>query len=195
MGLGSFQESYRHSTIQSYISLFKEHPTFSAGEGFGHPVGFPDGKGYYNAQPFKKNYHLGDDLNGVGGGDTDYGDDIHSIGNGYTLFASDLGRWSGWGKVIAIIHETNIKERPFIISLYAHCSEMHIRKHDWVKRGQIIGKIGNADGLYKSHLHFEVRDDIFMGIGSGYKMDTTGYINPSDFVEQHLFINGESPNR
>jgi len=43
-------------------------------DAFDYPVGKPDAKQYYNAQPFGKNYHLGDDWNGKGGGNTDLGD-------------------------------------------------------------------------------------------------------------------------
>ena len=39
-------------------------------DGFDFPVGPPDAKGYYDAQSFGKNRHLGSDWNGVGGGNT-----------------------------------------------------------------------------------------------------------------------------
>ena len=38
---------------------------------FDFPVGKPDGKGYYNAQKFMENNHLGDDWNSVTGGNSD----------------------------------------------------------------------------------------------------------------------------
>ena len=57
---------------------------------FDFPVGKPDGYGYYNAQKFGENNHLGDDWNGVGGGNTDYGDSIFSVANGQVIFAEDV---------------------------------------------------------------------------------------------------------
>jgi hypothetical protein len=43
-------------------------------DGFDYPVGKPNGKGYYNAQKFGENTHLGEDWNGVRGGNSDLGD-------------------------------------------------------------------------------------------------------------------------
>jgi hypothetical protein len=52
------------------------HLTPTYAEHFDFPAGKPDGEGYYNAQGFGKNNHLGADWNGNGGGNTDLGDTI-----------------------------------------------------------------------------------------------------------------------
>ena len=57
---------------------------------FDFPVGKPDAKGYYNAQAFGKNNHLGDDWNAVTGGNSDLGDPIYAIANGKVTFAEDI---------------------------------------------------------------------------------------------------------
>ena len=145
---------------------------------FDLPVGKPVGKGYYNAQKFGENNHLGDDWNGLGGGDTDYGDSIYSIANGQVTFAKDIK--GGWGKVIRIKHK--YKEK-FYESLYAHCSKISVSKGEWVRRGQFIGNIGDCEGRYKAHLHLELRDSIEMPVGGGYSKERKGYINPSKFIE------------
>lgn len=133
-------------------------------DGYTFPVGNPKAKGYYNAQPFGKNNHLGDDWNAVTGGNTDLGDPIYSIANGKVSFADDIG--SGWGNVIRVIHYE--KSGECVESLYAHCDSIFVKKGEWVKRGEQIGTIGNADGQYYAHLHFEIRSDTLMTIGSGY---------------------------
>jgi len=46
---------------------------------FDFPVGKPDAKGYYNAQIFGKNNHLGDDWNGANGGNSDLGEPIYAV--------------------------------------------------------------------------------------------------------------------
>ena len=180
--IGSLADSFIESTMRYYENLFKENTTYIS-DGFDYPVGIPDGKGYYNAQAFTKNYHLGDDWNGLGGGDSDYGDHFHAVSNGYVTFTGDLGRRTGWGKVIRILHKMDNHPLEYVESLYAHCSEINVKEGDFVKKGQIVGAIGNADGLYKSHLHFEIRNNILMSVGSGYSSNFEGYLNPTMFID------------
>jgi murein DD-endopeptidase MepM/ murein hydrolase activator NlpD len=154
----------------------KEYEAFA----FDFPVGKPNGEGYYNAQKFGENNHLGDDWNGVRGGNSDYGDSIFSIANGRITFAEDVK--GGWGKVVRIKHFFKGK---FYESLYAHCSEIAVKKGDWIKRGNYIGSIGDCDGKYLAHLHLELRDSINMPIGGGYSNHNKGYLNPSRFIKNN----------
>ncbi|MEM6687327.1 MAG: M23 family metallopeptidase, partial [Bacteroidota bacterium] len=162
-----------------FEDIFKKNPAYIA-KGFDYPVGKPNAKGYYNAQKFQENNHLGDDWNGTGGGNTDLGDPIYTIANGYVTFAEDYG--GGWGNVIRIVHKYKGK---YYESLYAHCDKMLVKKGDFVKKGTKIGTIGNANGAYYAHLHFEIRDDIFMEIGGGYSTDTKGYVDPTKFIKSN----------
>lgn len=60
-------------------------PEFSSeniARSFDYPVGKPPGNGYYIAQKFQENAHLGEDWNAVTGGNTDLGDPIYAIANG-----------------------------------------------------------------------------------------------------------------
>lgn len=101
--------------------------------GFDFPVGKPDAKGYYNAQAFRKNDHLGDDWNGRGGGNTDLGDTIFAISNGYVTEAFQF--YGGWGKVMRIAScYKNQSDSKMVESLYAHMTEMFFKKGQWVKR-------------------------------------------------------------
>ncbi|MBN2434130.1 MAG: peptidoglycan DD-metalloendopeptidase family protein [Spirochaetes bacterium] len=149
------------------------------------PVGKPPLKDYYNAQNFgirNKNlnnkYHLGEDWNGIGGGDTDLSDPVYSIGNGLVIFAANAG--PGWGNVVMILHR--LKNDKLICSLYGHLHDYHVKPGDFVKHRFQIGNIGNADGLYYAHLHFELREDISLGVEGGYSNSTKGYLNPTDFI-------------
>ncbi len=148
---------------------------------FDFPVGKPNAKGYYNAQKFLVNNHLGDDWNAVTGGNTDLGDPIYSIANGYVKLAKNYG--GGWGNVIRIIHK--MPNGKLVESLYAHCDEILVKEKQWVKKGMKIGTIGNAGGQYLAHLHFEIRSNINLPIGPGYSTVTDGYLNPTKFIKQN----------
>ena len=47
-----------------------EQPAVPVAAGFDFPVGPPDAQGYYDAQSFGRNRHLGEDWNGNGGGNS-----------------------------------------------------------------------------------------------------------------------------
>ena len=156
-------------------------------DGFDFPVGKPNAKGYYNAQKFGKNNHLGDDWNGNGGGNTDFGDPIYSVSNGTVTEAVQFS--GGWGMVIRIAHEWNESGKlKKVESLYAHMDTMLVKVGDSVLKGQLIGKIGNAEGIYYAHLHLEIRDSIGYALGGGYSINTRGYLNPTAFIKAHRKI-------
>lgn len=149
--------------------------------GFDFPVGKPNAKGYYNAQKFGKNNHLGDDWNGKGGGNSDLGDPIYAIANGYVVFAENIH--GGWGNVIRIVHYINKNKQ--VESLYAHCDKIMVKQGQYVKKGQQIGTIGTNDGQYYAHLHFEIRSEVGMPIGNGYSKNTKGYLDPTEFIKNN----------
>ena len=160
-------------------SIFTANESYRSIE-FDFPVGKPNSKGYYNAQKFGENNHLGDDWNGVGGGNSDIGDPIYTISNGYVSAVKNAG--SGWGNVIRVIHSYN---NIYYESIYAHCDTIFVKENQLIKRGDKIGSIGTANGAYLAHLHLEIRDQIFMEIGGGYSTDTKGYVDPTEFIKTH----------
>jgi murein DD-endopeptidase MepM/ murein hydrolase activator NlpD len=161
-----------------YEPVFKNQPSYTS-DGFDYPVGKPNGKGYYNAQYFTKNNHLGDDWNGVNGGDSDLGDPVFTVANGYVSSCGNEG--GGWGNVIRIIHK--IDKNIYVESLYGHCQTVLVKPKTFVKRGDKIATIGNNNGMYKAHLHLEFRSIVDMPIGPGYSTNTQGYLNPTSFIK------------
>lgn len=164
----------------NYQNIFNLHPTFKS-DGFDFPVGKPNAKGYYNAQKYQVNNHLGEDWNAVTGGNSDLGHPIYAIGNGYVTFSEDVQ--GGWGNIVRIVHQVN--EDFYIESLYAHCDTILVRKGQLIKRGQKIATIGNAHGQYLAHLHFEIRSKIDQPIGGGYSENTEGFMNPTEFIKKN----------
>jgi len=169
----------------SQDSNFTVPPEFIANR-FDYPVGKPDAKGYFNAQKFGKNTHLGDDWNGLGGGNSDLGDPVYAIASGYVTYATDHN--ASWGNVIRITHY--LPDSTQVESLYAHCDEMMVKENQWVSVGDQIGTIGDAHGNWIAHLHLEMRDEVGMPVGAGYGRDTKGYIDPTEFIESHRVISG-----
>jgi len=149
-------------------------------DGFDYPVGAGSAKQFYDAQPFLKNNHLGSDWNAVTGGNSDLGAPILSVANGIVWEAKDYG--GGWGKVIRVIH---FYDGWFYESLYAHCREMNVRKGSLIKRGDTIGTIGNVNGKYLAHLHFEIRKELFLPLGKGYGKDISGHVDPTQFIKHN----------
>ena len=157
--------------------------------GFDYPVGETgyvtqanDGDGWYNAQDFGVNNHLGEDWNGEGGGDTDCGEPVYAVSKGTIVYAEDAG--SGWGNVIIVRHQ--LPDGTQVESLYGHLQSMN-KTSGTVERREQIGTIGK-DGWQYCHLHFEIRllnCRAWGSPGPGYSADATGWTDPSDFIDSH----------
>ncbi len=151
---------------------------------FDYPLGSENGALAYNAQPFTHNHHLGDDLNGIGGENSDLGDPIYAVADGTVLLAREGG--PGWGNVIIVLHAiTENGTRRYVQSYYAHCDTILVRAGEDVHRGQRIATVGTGGGHYFAHLHFEMREFVTPFIGAGYRANTEGWLNPSEFIAKH----------
>ena len=160
-------------------------------DGFQLPVGTNgDGKGYYKARGMSPNGHLGEDWDGVGGGDTDLGDPVTATAHGLVLYARDFHL--GWGNVIILRHAyLEAGQVAYVDSLYGHLNEILVREGQQVTRGQKIGTIGNNHGMYSAHLHFEMRKNLRIGMArSAFARDFTNYYSPSAFVAMHPKLEG-----
>jgi murein DD-endopeptidase MepM/ murein hydrolase activator NlpD len=58
---------------------------------------------------------------------------------------------AGYGRLIILDHGSGLT------SYYAHLDEILVKPNQWVKRGQLIGKVGKSGRVTGPHLHFEVR--------------------------------------
>ena len=157
-------------------------------DGFDLPVGKPDGRGYYKARGVRAHGHLGEDWDGVGGGDTDLGDPVYCIGDGVVVFARDCHQ--GWGNVIIVRHAYreggSVRN---VDSLYGHLQKILVHRGQAVRRGQQIAAIGNAHGLYDAHLHLEIRKNIAIGMSRDkFAQDFSNYYDPSDFIVSHRHV-------
>lgn len=151
---------------------------------FDPPLGTEHGALTYNAQKFwemnqkRGGHHTGDDLNGIGGMNTDLGDPIYASADGLVLYAGEPS--PGWGKLVVIGHRT--KNGQPLHSMYAHLHQIDVHRGQWVARGQPIGLVGTANGYYPAHLHFEMRSSDGVDIGAGYAMFPQNRLDPAATV-------------
>jgi len=163
--------------------------TVKLADGFERPVG-SNGLEYYRARGMRPHGHLGEDWDGVGGGDTDLGDPVTATAHGIVLFARDFHL--GWGNVVIIRHAyLEAGKITFVDSLYGHLNEILVQEGEQVTRGQKIGTIGNNHGMYAAHLHFEMRKNLRIGMArSAFAPDYTNYWDPSEFIAAHPRLEG-----
>lgn len=60
---------------------------------------------------------------------------------------------NGYGKYLKITHSDKV------MTLYAHCSEILVKKGDTVTAGQTVALVGSTGQSTGNHLHFEIRID------------------------------------
>lgn len=101
----------------------------------------------YRIDPFtkKRRFHYGMDFTAK------RGTPVYATGNGIVKRADN--RSSGYGRHIRIDHGFGY------VSLYAHLTKYNVRRGQKVKRGDIIGYVGNTGRSAGPHLHYEILKD------------------------------------
>jgi murein DD-endopeptidase MepM/ murein hydrolase activator NlpD len=98
------------------------------------------------------------------------GTPIYASGNGVVTRAT---RSASYGNVVYIDHGYGYETR------YAHMNQLKTKKGKKVKRGEIIGLVGNTGRSVASHLHYEVRYN-------GRALNPMGYyfgnLTPTEFA-------------
>jgi len=84
---------------------------------------------------------------------TGYKNNIGSSGN------------ASYGNAVKIEHNNGY------YTLYAHLNRVDVKVGQQLKKGQVIGYMGNSGNAYGAHLHFEVRNE------KDVKINPTPYIN------------------
>jgi murein DD-endopeptidase MepM/ murein hydrolase activator NlpD len=76
------------------------------------------------------------------------GESIKAAEDGVVIFSGFL---KGYGNVIIIKHEEDF------FTVYAHNKVNLVKEGEFVKKGQVIGKVGMTGNAQIPHLHFEIR--------------------------------------
>ncbi len=66
-------------------------------------------------------------------------------------FISFSGRNGSFGKAIKINHKHGVS------TLYGHLHKLNVKKGQYVKEGQVIGKMGSTGRAVGAHLHYEIK--------------------------------------
>lgn len=91
---------------------------------------------------FGRDFHYGIDIA------AEFGTPIKATADGEVIFAG----WSGgYGNMIRISHDYGYE------TIYGHCSRLAISAKTSVKRGQIVGYVGQTGSSTGNHCHYEIR--------------------------------------
>ncbi len=131
-----FQQEKRK--VERTIEILKRTPSIKPAQG-----PFLSGFGY-RIDPFTRRVrlHKGIDIDGPPGAP------VVAAADGVVIFR---GADAGYGLMVEIDHGYGVTTR------YGHLSSIKVKLGERVKRGQIIGTIGNTGRSTGPHLHYEVR--------------------------------------
>jgi murein DD-endopeptidase MepM/ murein hydrolase activator NlpD len=174
-------------------------------DGYESPVGTNDERaavrvwpqGWLDASPYaqlyfvgtpSQAYHTGADLN-FGRPYEDRGMPVYATASGVVTYQASLRPWGN----ITIIRHDPLKTptgRAFY-SRYGHMQNVSVQVGSRVRRGQQIGEIGDGEGRYVPHLHFDIVGTTILETSPGDwpGMDLARlkkhYLDPKGFIQQN----------
>jgi murein DD-endopeptidase MepM/ murein hydrolase activator NlpD len=84
------------------------------------------------------------------------GTPVHATADGVVAFAGQfpMGRdvnWWRFGNLVVVRHG------DLFVTLYGHCDQIRVRARQAVRRGDVLGTVGNSGWSISPHLYYEVR--------------------------------------
>lgn len=128
--------------------------------------------------------HTGIDLSIEPGGGL--GQPVYATANGVVTFAQDVTGQS-WRKLVVIEHHD--PDGTARCSRYGHLQRIDVKIGQWVIRGQPIGTLGNGEGLFYPHLHFDIARGLILVTnpthwpGNQPSVVTATYYDPKEVIE------------
>jgi murein DD-endopeptidase MepM/ murein hydrolase activator NlpD len=93
------------------------------------------------------------------------GQPVRASADGVVVKAGTIG---GLGQAVYVVHGFGVTTR------YGHMSRIEVRPGQRVKRGDVLGRVGNTGRSTGYHLHYEVRVDGDAVNPLAYILDTPG---------------------
>lgn len=145
-----------------------------------------------------------------------YGENFYAVYDGVVVAAVDTEQQIGWGKALLVLHKAP-KDHAFSIlwkgkklqlnefwTQYSHNETHMVEIHDNVKKGDVLGTVGDGNGIFHSmngksrikegaHLHFEIRIKNYplfpsRKILTNKEELTEIYIQPSYFLKEAKLV-------
>ncbi|EME8127646.1 peptidoglycan DD-metalloendopeptidase family protein [Enterococcus faecium] len=140
----------RTKAAEKWYQYFKENPDGDGGSnGYALPIEPPNISSWFGIREL--GFHRGIDFAHP------QGTSIKAIGDGTVITAE---YHYSWGNHIRIKHANGQT------SLYAHCSVVKVKVGDKVKKGDVIGLVGNTGNSFGAHLHLEISKSTDLSVSS-----------------------------
>jgi murein DD-endopeptidase MepM/ murein hydrolase activator NlpD len=131
---------------------------------------------------FQDKFHCGEDVSMAEFGDGDKGAPVFSIGEG--LVVSTRLERKTWGRVMRVVYKIqNESSREQMIEvLFAHLERTWVAPGERVKTGEWIASMGDSEGTYSTHLHWEIRKEPGIDLGGGYVLNLDHFLDPTPTI-------------
>lgn len=150
--LSAMAKKVQEELLEIYKSLESTSAEYVGGEMLWPVPGYSKISSYYGWRFNNTDFHTGVDITGSGV----HGAKVVAVNTGtvvHTNYCPYNGYAYGYGTYLIVDHGGGIT------TLYAHLSDITVKKGDIVVMGQQIGKVGNTGWSTGAHLHFEVREN------------------------------------
>jgi murein DD-endopeptidase MepM/ murein hydrolase activator NlpD len=134
-------------------------------------------------------YHTGADLNlNYPYWDADMHSAVFAVGPGKVVYAQ-LYSTKVWGNIIVIDH--GIVDGLPLVTRYGHIENILVTVGQQVQKGEHIANVGNGEGLFPYHLHFDVSttDALLTKAwhwpGSDLALTKANYVDPKEWLQAH----------
>ena len=148
--LSAMAKQIQAELLDIYKNLNTSNTEYVGGEMMWPVPGYSKISSYYGWRFNNTDFHTGVDITGSGV----HGAKVVAANTGtvvHTNYCPYNGYSYGYGTYLIVDHGGGIT------TLYAHLSDISVKKGDIVVMGQQIGKVGNTGWSTGAHLHFEVR--------------------------------------
>ncbi len=184
----AFLSEKRHLPAGLYLLRSEDMVRVPLIDGFQSPLGSESGAFTYSTHTYdvkdrRGSRHVGEDLNGIGGANTDLGMSVYAAARGLVVYQGTPSEQSG----LVIILAHRLPDGRMVQSLYSHLESELVRVGEIVARGELIGTLGSSADRRFAHLHFELMESLAMEAAKPeyHLLSTMNRLNPRLLFQQY----------